>query len=125
MSDQNNEKQDGSTLDKIIMGAIIGTAIGSAVGMTLAPKKGTETRKIIKENIKQSSGEAKEVMNLAGETFSGILNLAKIIFLGKKKGNKAAAHKSEKFKAIPDESTMDLDHNGVQNPTDEKKKTNS
>lgn len=38
-----------STIDHIIMGAIIGTAIGSALGVSVAPKKGTETRSIAKE----------------------------------------------------------------------------
>ena len=35
MSDENNK----STIEKIVMGAIIGTAIGSAIGISIAPKK--------------------------------------------------------------------------------------
>ncbi len=38
-----------STLDSVIMGAIIGTAIGSAIGISVAPKKGVESRGIAKE----------------------------------------------------------------------------
>ena len=38
-----------STVDKLVMGAIIGGAIGSVLGMVFAPRKGKETRKIIKD----------------------------------------------------------------------------
>ena len=49
MSDDDKKK---STLDSIVMGAIIGTAIGSAIGMSVAPKKGSETREMIKEKTR-------------------------------------------------------------------------
>ncbi|MCK9186528.1 YtxH domain-containing protein [Candidatus Gracilibacteria bacterium] len=40
------EKKEGSKiLDKVLMGAIIGGAIGSVLGASIAPKKGSETRK--------------------------------------------------------------------------------
>ncbi|MFA6023986.1 MAG: YtxH domain-containing protein [Candidatus Gracilibacteria bacterium] len=47
MSEENGKKK--SSMDDIIMGAILGTAIGSAIGMGLAPKKGSETREVAKE----------------------------------------------------------------------------
>ncbi len=42
-----------SALDKILMGAIVGGAIGSVVGMSIAPKKGSETREIIAQKGKE------------------------------------------------------------------------
>lgn len=63
MSDQNNpEKKKGKlrwALDKLVMGAIIGGAIGSVLGMALAPRKGKETRKILKEKGKELAESAK------------------------------------------------------------------
>ena len=44
-------------VDKLIMGAIVGGAIGSVVGLTVAPKKGEETRKYLKEKGKQINDE--------------------------------------------------------------------
>jgi len=44
------KKEEGSKiLDKVVMGAIIGGAIGSVLGASIAPKKGSETRKDIGE----------------------------------------------------------------------------
>lgn len=40
-------------VDRFVMGAIIGGAIGSVLGMTLAPKKGKETREFLKEKAKE------------------------------------------------------------------------
>lgn len=46
MSEENKEKEEGGKiLDKVVMGAIIGGAIGSILGASIAPKKGSETRK--------------------------------------------------------------------------------
>lgn len=64
-------------MDKVVMGAIIGTAIGSAIGVSMAPKKGKETRKIVKS-------KSKEVLSLTKETTSGIWKIAKRLFFGKK-----------------------------------------
>ena len=104
MTDKNNK----STIEKIVMGAIIGTAIGSAIGITLAPKKGVETRKIIKDNLSGNTSEAKEVVKLSKETMNGIWTIAKRIFLGKKQA----------YKEIPDESSVEIIEN-------ESKKTKS
>ncbi|MBI5754740.1 YtxH domain-containing protein [Candidatus Peregrinibacteria bacterium] len=38
-------------LDKIMMGIVIGGAIGSVIGMAVAPKKGKETRELLKKKI--------------------------------------------------------------------------
>lgn len=57
------EEPQKSTLDKVIMGAIIGTAIGSVIGLTVAPKKGDETRS--------------ELGTLTKETVSGLGALLK------------------------------------------------
>lgn len=93
---EEKDKKNESTIDKIIMGAIIGTAIGSAVGMSLAPKKGEETRKMIKK-------ESKEYFKLAKETIFGILKITKKILL------KSEPSKSAKgLKEIPDESEMEI-----------------
>ena len=43
------DKKLGKKVDKLVMGVIIGGAIGSVLGVTLAPRKGKETRAIIKK----------------------------------------------------------------------------
>lgn len=85
-----------STLDKIIMGAIIGTAVGSAVGLTLAPKKGKETREILTEKGKEAGSYAKE-------TGFGFLRLGKVILKRFLFGKKRAKTPSETMKELPDE----------------------
>lgn len=105
-----SEKDKKSALDKIVMGAIIGTAIGSAIGMSLAPKKGEETRKIIGDVVKGKSDDAKEVAKVGKETVFGILSLAKRILFGKSKSG------SHSYKEIPDESVEIIE------PKDEKTK---
>ncbi len=51
---KHEEEKTKSTLDKIVMGAIIGTAIGSVIGLAVAPKKGKETRGFFKEKIEKA-----------------------------------------------------------------------
>lgn len=34
---------------RVLTGVIVGSAVGSILGLTLAPKKGTETRKYLKD----------------------------------------------------------------------------
>lgn len=50
-----------SKIDKLIMGAIIGGAIGSVIGVTLAPKSGKETRKMLKEKGKDVYKKGQEL----------------------------------------------------------------
>jgi gas vesicle protein len=47
------EKKVGH-LDKILMGVVVGGAIGSVLGVSLAPKKGSETRKDISKYTNQA-----------------------------------------------------------------------
>jgi gas vesicle protein len=39
----------GRKVFKILTGVIVGSAIGSILGLTLAPRKGSETRKFLKD----------------------------------------------------------------------------
>lgn len=61
--EENNDKKSGagSKLDKLIMGVILGGAIGSVLGLTLAPRKGKETREIIKQKSAELIEKGKEV----------------------------------------------------------------
>jgi gas vesicle protein len=49
LQEESGQKKEKSKVDKLVMGAIMGVAIGSVVGMTIAPKSGKETRKLIME----------------------------------------------------------------------------
>ena len=49
MSKEEEKSKTGKAFDKVIMGAVIGGAIGSVLGASIAPKKGTDTRKDISE----------------------------------------------------------------------------
>ena len=43
------QKKVGKGVFKVLTGVIVGGAIGSILGLTLAPKKGKDTRKAIRE----------------------------------------------------------------------------
>lgn len=58
MEDENKKKE--GTLNKLIMGVILGGAIGSVVGLTLAPRKGKETREMIKQKGTELFEKGKE-----------------------------------------------------------------
>ncbi len=49
-----------SKLDKLVMGAIVGGAIGSVIGMSIAPKKGAETREFLAQKKKGLLGSIKD-----------------------------------------------------------------
>ena len=92
MADEQKPQQPKSTVDKIIMGAIIGTAIGSAVGLSMAPKKGKETRE--------------DVKNLSKETAGGIFRLGKAILrrlFRSKSAAKSADRPHRPMKELPNE----------------------
>ncbi len=57
------KSQEGkkSKIDKLIMGAILGGAIGSVVGMSIAPKKGKETREYLNQKGKELFKKGQEV----------------------------------------------------------------
>ena len=78
------------------MGAIIGTAIGSAVGVTVAPKKGKETREALKEH-------SKEAGKLTKETATGFWTLTKKIFFRRKKKSKDMREIPNEMEVIPPE----------------------
>lgn len=117
-------KKTGRFVDKLILGAIIGGAIGSVLGLTLAPKKGKETRDILKEKGKQIYKKGKDIhsqfMDEHGEDIEKITETAKKTsksFFGRigKKVNdlfekrKEVLHRTEDKMnewEIPDESDM-------------------
>lgn len=61
-----DNKKIGSKVDKLVMGIILGGAIGSVLGLTLAPRKGRETREIIKKKGGELIERGKEI----SETFT-------------------------------------------------------
>lgn len=84
------------------MGAIIGTAIGSAIGMGLAPKKGKETREMLKE-------KGVEAGNLAKETGTGLFKVAKKLVkrFFKKQSTKGMKEIPNEMEVLPPKS---VDH---------------
>ncbi len=40
-----------SSLGKFVLGALVGGAVGAAIGMLLAPRSGSETRELIREEF--------------------------------------------------------------------------
>ncbi|MFT7183836.1 MAG: gas vesicle protein [Oceanicoccus sp.] len=108
-----DDKKKQSSLDKIMMGAIIGTAVGSAIGASMAPKKGKETRKELAEKSQELAKEAKEVAQLTRETATGFFNLAKRLVLGKKKKVRPAPKaKKKKNRFTPHEDMKAIPHEG-------------
>lgn len=61
---QQPAKKKQSSLDKIILGAVVGGAIGSVLGVGLAPKRGVDTRRDIGKQagklFKTVSGAARD-----------------------------------------------------------------
>ena len=43
------QKKVGKKIFKVLTGMVVGSAIGSILGLTLAPKKGKETREYLRE----------------------------------------------------------------------------
>lgn len=93
---QEKEKHK-SPLDKIIMGAIIGTAIGSVLGISLAPKKGEETRE-----------QVKEIGKVGKETAGGIWRLLMRLIFGRR-ASRSQERMPDAMKEIPNE--MEAHHN--------------
>ena len=123
--DQNKKK---SHIDKLMMGAIVGGAVGSVIGMSIAPKKGKETREMLAQKGKdiiqkgqEVSHKVKEQISHASQTTTTIMTefpeltrnqstaqsqpAKKPGILGKLFGrkNKSAAFKDD-FQKIPNES---------------------
>ena len=64
--DENIEKKGikkvKGRLDKILLGVVVGGAVGSILGVTLAPKSGKETRKIIGQKGKNTWKKVSDIM---------------------------------------------------------------
>ena len=93
------------TIEKIIMGAIIGTAVGSVIGLTVAPKKGKDTRNFLKKKFKNRNElideDVKEIGKLTKETATGLFSIAKKLL---QKKQAAVPPRSKKgLKKIPNE----------------------
>lgn len=58
-------------VDRFIMGALLGGAIGSVLGMTLAPKKGKETRDVLKEKGLKLFQKSKEIIKKTKDGVEG------------------------------------------------------
>jgi gas vesicle protein len=63
MFGKKKKKKKKGMMDKVVMGAIVGGAIGSVVGMTVAPKKGEETRKYLKDKGTEVYQKGKEFLD--------------------------------------------------------------
>ena len=87
MAKKDDEGQIGKKVDKFVMGALIGGAIGSVLGMTFAPKKGKETREVLKDKGKDLIQKGKE--KVGGIKEKGVIEEGKHVFnLVKKKIDK-------------------------------------
>ena len=94
------EEKKRSTIDKVIMGAIIGTAVGSVIGLTVAPKKGKDTRRFLRKKMETSNTfvdeDVKEIGKLTKETATGLLKIGKRLL--------GVERKKKGLKEIPEES---------------------
>jgi gas vesicle protein len=52
----------GKKIFRILTGVVIGSAIGSILGLTLAPKKGEDTRKYLKDKSMEVFLKSKEAL---------------------------------------------------------------
>jgi gas vesicle protein len=57
--DEDNKKISHK-IDRLVMGIILGGAIGSVLGLTLAPRKGKETRDLLKKKGQEFVRDHKE-----------------------------------------------------------------
>ncbi len=115
------QEKKKSTIDKLIMGAIVGGAVGSVIGMTIAPQKGKETREMIAQKgkeliekgqeIKKKMDEAHEQKDVESDELveehrhhkkSIMAKMADRVF-GRSKKVKKEIMKEEKLKKIPNE----------------------
>ena len=87
-------------IDRLVMGAIIGVAVGSVVGMTIAPQKGSETRKMIAEKSREALDKGREIgkkMVEERKIKKGLLRWLLNLIFGRKR------NKMEPMKKIPSE----------------------
>jgi len=104
-------KKIGRSVDRLIMGVILGGAIGSVLGLTLAPKKGKETRAIIKQKGQDILEKGKDVSQQFIKNHKETIGSAKYQL---KKGGKSFLRwafsklKKEKSQDMP-KATMDME----------------
>ncbi|MBT4384552.1 YtxH domain-containing protein [Candidatus Peregrinibacteria bacterium] len=103
------EKKNKSAIDKVIMGAIIGTAVGSAIGASIAPKKGKDTREILKDKAKNTGSDIIEVSKLGKETATGFFKLAKRILFGKERKSRRLNNAKPKIEKHMKEIPIEMD----------------
>ena len=104
------EGKKKSSIDKLIMGAIVGGAVGSVIGMSIAPQKGRETRDYLAQKGKELVHKGQEVTKLekaigekskeSGRRFFG--RLRDRIFRKKKTQSQVLDH-DDLFRKIPNE----------------------
>jgi len=63
---QKSKKGVKKTLDKLLLGVVIGGAVGSILGVTLAPKSGKETRKMISQKSSKTWQKISRVIEEKG-----------------------------------------------------------
>ena len=80
------EKKVTKKLENLVTGVIIGGAIGSVLGLTLAPRKGSETRQIIKDKSQELLEKGKEVSGEFIDEHHEKIAAAKIQLKKSKKG---------------------------------------
>jgi len=51
-----------SSFGKFVLGALVGGAVGAAIGMLLAPRSGSETRELIREELDNRYHESAEAL---------------------------------------------------------------
>ncbi len=112
------DKKKKASLDKLVMGAIVGGAVGSVIGMSIAPKKGSETREILAQQGKNIYEKGKEYGDKIQEQIHdhvrpsekkmvkprpGFFSRVRGRFFKSKEKNTKLDLKSGKFKEIPHE----------------------
>lgn len=85
MSEEKNKKIS-KRFDNLVSGVIIGGAIGSVLGLTLAPRKGSETRKIIKDKSMEVIEKGKEMGEELLDEHHEVIENAKMQIQKSKKG---------------------------------------
>ena len=102
--EQASPEKKKTGIEKLVMGAIIGVAVGSVVGMTIAPQKGSETRKMIADKGREAVEKGMELgkkMTDEREVGKGFMRwLMRLVFGGNKR-------KTAPLRKIPSEQTVD------------------
>ena len=73
----------GKKIFRILTGVVIGSAVGSILGLTLAPKKGAETRRYLKDKSMEVFLKSKE--SLKGNGDMGFFKRMMVKLLTRKK----------------------------------------